>query len=166
MTRDDASRKMRDDALDTIRASAERKMNDTRLDPLRRPGPRKLIALAVLAIAISTAWAFSSEGGWSLILLALVIAGWFLLQAINRGFMDFPDELVDERIRSLRNDTYRESYIWLGAVLSINALAALFLYAGGRTLDLGLTPYGHAMGLFWVMAVLPGVVFALKVREI
>lgn len=166
MTRDEASQKMRADALDSIRDSAEAKMNDTRLDPLRRPFPRKAIALGVLAVAVATAWAFSSEGGGSLILLALVLAGWFLLQAINRGFMDFPDEFVDERIQALRNDTYRESYIWLGAVLAVNALAALFLYAGGRTLDLGLTPYGHAMGLFWVMAVLPGVVFALKVREI
>lgn len=154
------------EASKKFEARAERQMNDTKLDALRRPFPRRLIALVILIAAISTTWTFSVGAFWPALSLLIVIPGWFLLQGINRGFMDLPDQFVDERIISVRDNTYREAYMWLGAIIALLSVVVLLVSEDKIPFDFGVSLYGQAAGLFWTMAILPGVLFALKTREI
>lgn len=157
---------LRRDALGKISPAAEDIMNDEKLARYRRPFVRKLLAAALVLSAIGNLFSFSVDGVWSLINLIVMIGLCFLLARVNRGFMDLPQELVDDRIRGRRNEMYRFAYMGVLGILSVIMPTALLLNAFQPGILALIDPVAALLALFWTTAVLPTAAFAWIEREI
>jgi len=105
-------------------ADAQRARTDTLLDALRSPGRRRLAALASLArilVAVAVAWSGSTV--WTLVALVPAVGGVWLVRRLVRSMADLPDELVGERVLTVRNERYVEAYRILSAVTIVVLLA-------------------------------------------
>jgi len=154
----------REGMLHKMGPQAERLMYDNKLSGLRGLGTRRTLSLALLALCITMPWTQM----FPLISIAAILgvfALWALLSRINRGFMDLPEELVDERIRARRNEIYRWSYIL--SVLFMFAFVGLTILKTGSGTTLTKTEPLHGfMGLTWTMFTLPTMMFAFLEKEI
>jgi len=161
---DDRVAEKRAEMLDKMAPMAERRMNDTRYNALRKPGIRKTLSAILLLLCVAIA--FTHEpAGLALANMILIFALWFLLGRINRGFIDLPEELVDERIKERRNESYRWSYlIASGAALAIIP-TSIIQDAAGETMS-GLHPVGSFFALVWLFIVLPTIVFTWREKEL
>jgi uncharacterized BrkB/YihY/UPF0761 family membrane protein len=96
----------------------------------------------------------------------LVITGFSLLRVSVRGIAEAPDELLDERQRSVRNSNYRYSYLILGYIV-VGFMALLAVGPDVR-------PFGENPGdagfiyiaLLMTMASLPSMVLAWREKDI
>ncbi len=161
------AKELRSEMLDKVEARAEAAMNDESFDRLRPQPVRRALGSALVLSALTIAITGVLDGPW--LMLNLVIFGglWFVLGRVNRGFTDFPDELVDERIRSTRNQVYRYAYISVVACLAL----VVIITALGNIASFGITLgaehfFAGAMALFWLTLVIPAVIFAWKEPEI
>ncbi len=154
----------RADMLDKMSPRADKLMYDTRFSALRTPGVRKFLALLLLALCLTMPWTQIHPVGGVLAILG-VFALWAILSRVNRGFMDLPNELIDERIKARRNEIYRWSYFV--AVFAMFAFVGLAIVKNdaGITL-LGTHPLHGFMGLTWTMFTLPTIMFAFLEKEI
>ncbi|MFK8016500.1 MAG: hypothetical protein AB8G17_13795, partial [Gammaproteobacteria bacterium] len=90
----------------------------------------------------------------------------FLGRRVVRLIVDLPDECLDERQQLMRNEVYRDAYIWLGALAAILWLGVLFAYG---FLELSVEPahvYGASFTIFALVFSLPTMVYAWNVPEI
>lgn len=163
-TFDEKIKEKRADMLDKMSPQADKLMNDTRFSALRKPGVRKSLALLLLALCVTMPWT-QIHRYWGIVAILGVFALWALLSKINRGFMDLPDELIDERIKARRNEIYRWSY--LVAVFAMFAFVGLTIVENdaGTTIS-GTHPLHGFMGLTWTMFTLPTILFAFLEREL
>lgn len=111
---------LRREVMDDVAERARRGFEDTRFDWLRTRSRRRL--LSVLSIVLLLVYAAGALSGYPLITLFGLIA-WgitlWLLRIATRSIPDLPDEVVDERMRSVRGRIYRLSYIAVMALLSV-----------------------------------------------
>jgi hypothetical protein len=97
----------------------------------------------------------------------LTLAGFSLLRVGVRGIAEAPDELLDERQRSIRNSNYRYSYLLLGYVLIV-FMSLLAIAPETRPFSEG--EQGDAafvyISLVMTIASLPSMVMAWRERDI
>lgn len=161
-----SKKELRRDAMAQISPAAQDIMNDEKLSAYRRPIIRKMLAGALVLTAAANVISFAAEGVWSLLNLVVLIGLWFLIARVNRGFMDLPDELIDDRIRDRRNETYRYAYMGVLCILAVVMPTALLVNAFQPTWLSLIDPVGALMALFWTAAVLPTAAFAWIEKEI
>lgn len=164
--KDHTPQSYRKEVLEKIAPRADREMNDTRWDGLRRPFVRRLIAGATVALAALTGVAATFESYWLLLSLAVFGVFGFLLSRVNRGFVDFPDELVDERIRMRRNEAFRLAYLGLAACLSVLLIVTILFGDMKSAAWSGPPPMALAFSLFWLAMTLPAAVFAWRETQL
>ena len=152
-----------------VEADARRVQADTSLDALRPLGRRRLVVLACLfliAIAVGAAWGGSAI--WTLVALAPAIAGVWLVRRVVRLMADLPDELVDERVRTVRNQRYVEAYRLLSAVM-VAVLLVVYIGADAPRIDWVLEAR-HVHAMFWLVMLmsfaLPSMLLAWSEREV
>ena len=164
---EERAKEMRAEMLEKIEARAQAAMNDERYDRLRTQTMRRILSALLVLSALLIAVTGAMDGGWLLLNLILFGGLWFLVGKATRGFTDFPDELVDERIRSTRNKVYRYAYI---SVVAFLALVVVIMALGNiASLNLSLTGdqlFAGAMALFWLSIVTPAVIFAWTEPEL
>jgi hypothetical protein len=106
--------------MDDVAERARRGFEDTRFDWLRTRPRRRL--LSVLSILLLLLYAIATLNGYPALTLPALI-GWgitlWLLRHATRSIPDLPDEVVDERMRKVRGQIYRQSYITVMALLSL-----------------------------------------------
>ncbi|NBO07726.1 MAG: hypothetical protein EBV22_05530, partial [Actinobacteria bacterium] len=97
----------------------------------------------------------------------LTLAGFSLLRVSVRGIAEAPDELLDERQRSIRNSNYRYSYLLLGYVVIV---FMILLSIAPETRPFSEGEQGDAsfvyISLLMTMASLPSMVMAWRERDI
>lgn len=136
-------------------------LNDTRWNGLRRRPVRRLMVVSfslLAALLMVTSIDFGSDGelisGVSFLVLAVALfVGYFALRTSVRQLADAPDDLLDERQISIRNEMYLHAYR-LTAVLLIAAMIVA-LVGVSRWENLW---FATAM----VMAALPSMVLAWR----
>ena len=97
----------------------------------------------------------------------LTLAGFSLLRVSVRGIAEAPDELLDERQRSIRNSNYRYSYLLLGYVVIVFMILLSIApenrpFSEGEQGDAGFV----YISLLMTMASLPSMVMAWRERDI
>jgi hypothetical protein len=97
----------------------------------------------------------------------LTLAGFSLLRVGVRGIAEAPDELLDERQRSIRNSNYRYSYLLLGYVLIVFMILLAIApetrpFSEGEQGDAGFV----YISLVMTIASLPSMVMAWRERDI
>ena len=164
MTRPDVDPRTR-----KVAENAERLQRDTRLDAWRTLPRRRLLVvamLAVLAAIVTLAWL--DLGVPMLIALALALSVFLFLRRVVRGMADLPDELVDERVRAVRNERYRVAF---QAVSGVTAFLLLAGYIAADSSRLAWQPEArHLHAGFWWLIVsslaLPTMLVAWNEREV
>ena len=165
MTR--TSKQYRAEVLSRVSADADRIMNDRSLDRLRSLPVRRALSAMLVLVAATTMFSFAAPGAWALVHLVALGGLWFLLRRVSRGFVDFPDEFVDERIRASRNESYRLAYMTVaaGVVVVWIGLDIIEKFAGPDMFG-GMTRFHVMQSLFWTVLVLPNAVFAWREPEL
>ncbi len=114
------SQELRKRVIDDVARKADRDFADTRYDWLRSQRRRRL--LVTLTMVFVAAYGWGNYYDWPVMTLAtLILFGvclWLLRIAV-RGITDYPDEIVDERMREVRGLTYRYAFLGVMALLSI-----------------------------------------------
>jgi hypothetical protein len=163
----------------TTKKEIEGLLNNKNFEWLRAQQNRRIlvvmhsIVLAILAMGSYyqefKAW-FGQFSLWPLLVMIMVgllaLTGFSLLRVSVRGIAEAPDELLDERQRSVRNSNYRYSYLILGYVV----IAFMVLLAIGTDVR----PFGENPGdagfiyiaLLMTMASLPSMVLAWREKDI
>ncbi len=120
------ARELRKRVLNDVAKKAERDFADTRFNWLRtRPRRRLLVGVTYSLVLV---YAFSNYNDLPLLTLPafLLFIGCVLLLRISvRGVTDYPDEIVDERIREERGYTYR--YAFMGVIIFMSAYIVFFI---------------------------------------
>lgn len=108
-----------------VAQNVERALNDTRWNFLRTPAARRGLAVfAYIAVLFNSAmYLFSTYVG--LIGLAVLFAAYLLLRVSIRSMADLPEKYLDERMRSVRSDTYYKSYMLVVGILTVAAVALM-----------------------------------------
>lgn len=152
-----------------VAAAAQRLQSDTSLDALRSRGRRRLVVLAsmvLIAAAVAAAWGGSTL--WTLIALVPAIGSVWLMRRLVRQMADLPDNLVDERVRSVRNQSYLDAYRLLSAII-VSVLLVVYLGADAPLLDWALEAR-HVHAMFWLVMLmsfaLPSMLLAWREEEI
>jgi hypothetical protein len=150
-------------------ADAHRARTDTSLDALRSPGRRRIAALASLAlILVAAAVAWSGSAVWTLVALVPAVGGVWLVRRLVRLMADLPDDLVDERVRAVRNERYVEAYRILSAVTVVILLVSYIGTDASRLAWQLEARHLHAM--FWLVLLLsfalPSILLAWSEREV
>ncbi|MEN7343280.1 MAG: hypothetical protein AAAFM81_10070 [Pseudomonadota bacterium] len=165
----DQVKERREEMLQQVEEKAERDFSDTRYNFVRSQVRRRW--LVVLSYVLLTGYGLSSVFDFPGAALALLIvwgASVWLLRTAIRGLTDYPDELVDERIREVRGQTYRLAFLGANCLFSlylviyiVNQLLAkpgIFLPMSADTL------HELAFPFFFGMMVLPTAIFAWRER--
>ncbi|MEL7312641.1 MAG: hypothetical protein AAFN07_14100 [Pseudomonadota bacterium] len=125
MTNPDAQ-KLRREMIDDVRRKAERDFHDTRYDFVRPLGRRR--ALVVLVFTLLAAYAVLNYFDYPEFVLPVFLlwgVSLWLIRMSTRGIVDYPDEIVDERMRSVRGQTYR--YAFMGACVFMSAYMVFYI---------------------------------------
>lgn len=163
----DNAKSAQDIAAAKIMDQAYEEMHDTRYDWLRRAGSRRvlvvvtLVCAALLALGIVTDRPFVLAGG-----ILGYLACLFLGRRAVRLVVDLPDDCLDERQLVLRNDVYRQAYVWLGAVVALGWLAAFFAYGVFQLPVERSQVYGITLTSFVLVFSLPTLVYAWRVPHV
>lgn len=113
--REQKIREKREDFLRLAEAQAQRRLHDVRWNFLRTRQNRKRLIVAIYTIL--TIYGVANFLDQPFVVLPALVAYLvllLLLQTVSRGIVDMPQELADERMREVRGDVYR--YSFLGAV--------------------------------------------------
>ena len=144
-------------------------LDDPRYDAWRSQGRRRALVIGAVVSILATVAACLHDDP-VIVLLAIVIAAgcWWLLRKAVRGIADLPDEFVDERIRSVRNEHYLYAYRILSALTLVVVLAMYMAADAGRFAWQPAANHVHA--LFWAVlllsAMLPSMLLAWSQREV
>lgn len=163
----DRIKERREEMLQQVEEKAARDFSDTRYDFVRSQTRRRW--LVVISYVLLTAYGLSSVLDVPEAALALLIfwgvSVWLLRTAI-RGLTDYPDELVDERIREVRGQTYRLAFLGANCLFSVYLviyIANQLLAKSGTVLPMSAdTLHDLAFPFFFGMMVLPTAIFAWR----
>ena len=163
--------------LEDIAPKAKKIMNDKRLNFFRTQIRRRVLASAILFAGFWTMFLMVTEG-FSFGKLYPSIYGMYVYgplvffgSRVARGFMQLPQDLLDERIIHRRLESYKYAFSLAGTIL---LLSIPVLMAGrvtpmwfpaemtGRTID----PYGMIIGFFFFICGLPLAVFLWREPEL
>ena len=148
-----------------VRQKADRDFSDTRYNWLRtQPRRRTLVITTYFLVAIYGYTTYNDLPLITLPTLILYMLCLWLLRVSVRGVTDYPDEVVDERMREQRGYTYR--YAFLG-VMGLMSLYLVF-YIGNQVLAKpGYVPamtadqlHEGAFTLFFAALALPSAIYA------
>jgi len=163
---------MHEKYLEDVAPKAQRIMNDEKLDFFRTRIRRRILAGVMLLVGFTMPVVMSIDmgAGWwgdPLPLLGLYVALIFLGSRVARGFMDLPKELVDERVRQRRQESYVATFnlIMLILVLIIPAL----LLSGVKSHNFSEKihdPIGGIVGFLILVSALPIIVFLWREPEL
>ncbi|MEL7298641.1 MAG: hypothetical protein AAGJ86_13335 [Pseudomonadota bacterium] len=168
MTNPDAQR-LREQVLNDVERKAARDLSDTRYDFIRPLSRRR--ALTVASFALLVVYAIADYFDQSLIVLPVFLtwgASLFLLRMAIRGLTDYPDEIVDERIREVRGTTYR--YAFMGVIVLLSGYLSIYianqlLAKGGLVLPMTADQlHDLAFPLFFGCMMMPTAIFAWNER--
>lgn len=166
MDRDELRQRMIDDAA----RKAERDFNDTRFNWLRTPRARR--ACVVLAFAVLVVYGFGifyDLPVLSLVSLVTYLAMIFVLRTAVRGVTDYPDEVVDERMREERGHTYRLAYIGsmgLASLYLIMYIANQVMAKWGVVQPMSADLLHDSFFVFFFAAlILPSAIYAWTINE-
>lgn len=139
---------------------------------LMAPGARKAIIVANVL-----AWALVVYGGFGLPVNlglddshlswwgVLPIITWWLARTSARAIADAPEELLDERLLAIRNNSYYEAYRLIGMFVSAMVVLAIAIDIAGtdRTLSLADTDWTSMIITIpfvsiWALSTLPSLV--------
>ena len=162
---------LRQAVIDEIADKAERELNDTRYNWLRSLQRRRLLVIlsfclvAVYTVPVYFEWVFVTLPA----LLAYLGCLWLPRVAV-RGITEFPDELVDERMRQKRGHTYRLAFVGSITFMSLY----LCLYIGNQVMAkagwvLPLTAdqlHGMAFVMIFASIILPSSIYAWTEPEL
>lgn len=165
------SRELRREALDYVAERAQRDFDDTRYDWLRLRSRRRTLCL--LSIAMLLLYAAGTLGGYPALALAALVS-WgvtvWLLRVATRSIPDLPDEVVDERMRSVRGHIYRLSYIAVMALLSLYMMTFVANRVWVKFNDAALMTADQIQDLSFVLffagMMVPTILFAWTERDI
>lgn len=153
-------------------AKANNIMNDERLNFFRTRMRRRILAGVTFAVGL---WVFVSmsmhfDMDWSYPVY-IGIAAYALLVAFSsrvaRGFMEFPKELVDERIVERRNESYVYTFYLVCTVLAL--LIPILLFSGVKSYNFAEKvddPIGGILGFLLFIMMLPYIVFLWREPEL
>lgn len=139
------------------RKSVVREFADTRWDWLRGArGLRILVTLSILVLFVAPVVVWFVEDSLGLVPLAFVATvylTWFALRRAVRLVADAPDEALDERLITIRNQAYLTAYRALAAVIGIAASTLLLwsiveIWSGTQVAQLSLT-WPQVNALVW-----------------
>jgi uncharacterized membrane protein len=141
-----------------------RSLTDQRPTRLRQQGVRRALvavygALVVLLSAIQV-WipGRKVQSYLEIFALAGLVLLYFVLRRSVRHIGDAPDELLDERLISLRNAAYLIAYRWLAA--AVLPFMVVFYRLGGQETQGAQLVSGVVMPLMMLAAALPSMVLA------
>jgi hypothetical protein len=163
----------------TTKKEIEGLLNNPNFQWLRPQQNRRILvalhSILLLALALGSQYqefkSWFGQDSWlplvaMIIAVLLVITSFSLLRVSVRGIAEAPDELLDERQRSLRNSNYRYSYLILGYVI----VGFMFLLAVGPEARPFQEDFGDAsfayIALLFTMASLPSMVLAWREKDI
>ena len=170
MTNNDAQ-ELRKKVLEDVARKADRDFADTRYDWLRSQRRRRLLVLLTMALVAVYGWGNYYE--WpvtTLVALVLFFGCLWLLRIAVRGITDYPDEIVDERMREVRGLTYRYAFLGVMALFSIYLVFYIFnqLLAKAGLVTLMSAEQLHELGftVFFTSMALPSAIFAWSEPEV
>lgn len=157
--------KLRQEMLDKVAEKAKRDFSDTRFDFLRPLERRRM--LVIVSYALVLAYGVLNHFDQPLWVLPTLIT-WgislWLLRLSTRGITDYPDELVDERMREVRGLTYR--YAFMGCIIFMSVFMIIYianqLLAKGGSVEYITADQLHDMSfcLFFACMALPSAIYA------
>lgn len=141
-----------------------RSLSDRRPTRLREQGMRRALVMGYAALALlltaSQVWMDWRKGQSYIEFFALggLLVLYFVLRKSVRHIADAPDELLDERLISLRNAGYLAAYRWL-AMLVFPFLMVVYRF-GGQEGGAGRLVSAVAIPYLMLAAALPSMVLA------
>lgn len=132
-------------------SQVEKQLDDQKWDGLRTAGARRFLVVGVnVVLIVGTLFLFAVDDGvwviYSLIHILLIGVFWFLLRQSVRLVADAPDEALDERLRTERDQSYRGAYQVLAFIVTL-LLIALMVYV------VVLDSSGETDGFYYVISV-------------
>ncbi len=157
----DKAEKMRADALAQIAPKVRRELEDTRFDWIRSWPRRRVLALATSFFAALLGLGIALEHTplmvLSLITYALLA---YLGRRAVRAIVDWPDELLDERLLEIRNQVFRYAYLGLVCALSVALVLSISFYSLTSLMPTTDHVAGMLIGLFALAMSLPTIAYA------
>ena len=157
---------------ESVAASAEKVLTDHRFDWLRTSRNRVLLAIATIIVIALVPAAYAVNSVVGLLAILATFGMYLLLRLAVRSIADLPDEYLDERQVSIRDDAYRAAFLWFAGlvVVMVSALLLLFMFRSTNgVLTLSLT-WETLFGWVWVVIAasmcMPSIVLALRDREV
>lgn len=112
--------------MSDVERKAARDFSDTKYDWIRTEARRRLLVIITFALVL----AYGLSNYFDLVFVTLpaligyMICLWLLRMSV-RGITDYPDDIVDERMREKRGYTYR--YAYLGVMILISAYMVIYI---------------------------------------
>jgi hypothetical protein len=153
-----------------VARNAERVLADTSYDRFRTPGA--LLTLVVLytltTIAMPISWLmWGSIAG--IVSFLPWLAVFLLIRVAVRSQADLPDEVLDERMRSERDQVYVGAYRLVASVVFLAVNAALIAVGFGDENETITFDFDSVSAVFWTVFSLllgaPSIVLALRQRS-
>lgn len=153
---------------------ADQIMRDTRWDGLRsRRARRALVVMFLALLALTGALYLSGLAAVGLVVLVLTIGTWVLLRLAVRTIADLPDEYLDERQATVRDQAYLQSYRVLAGVVAVAlSLLLLWVIVVADTGDVAtlIVSEDDVLGVLWVglglVLALPSIIVAWHEPEV
>lgn len=152
--------------LDQMAERAERVLNDEGLSKYRGRIVRRVLAITLATLCLSILKTYEISPIAVLLNMIAVVGAWFFLGRIIRGFIDLPENLLDERIRERRDDSFRFAYIGVTAIIGLIVPYTLISQQIGAELFFGIDPLAGFLSFFWLSVTLPTLIFAWREPEL
>ena len=170
----DAVKEKREEFLKVAEAQAERSLNDQRFDWLRTKSARRwLCILTVLSVVVYAVGNFIDN---PIIPLPALICYGVLLMALRtagRTIVDLPEELVDERMRAIRGDVYRQAFIGAVGLFSMVMITDIVFALVNKAFSVeSVAPFtadqwsSAVFALFFLYIALPSMIFVWREERI
>lgn len=167
MTQDSPQKLRKRDAQRADEAArAAKVLNDEGLAKYRSQKVRRILATVLAGLALAIVPTYGMGLIPVLLNMIAVVGAWFFLGRIIRGFIDLPENLLDERIRERRDDSFRFAYIGITAVIGLIVPHTLLSARAGNAIFYGMDPLAGFLALFWLAVTLPTIIFAWREPEL
>ncbi len=117
---------LRERAMVDVREKADRDFSDTRYNWLRTQPRRRLLVVLTYLLVLSYGTTNYFDLPFATLPALLLFMGCiWLLRVSVRGVTDYPDEVVDERMREMRGYTYR--YAFMGVMVIMSGYLVIYI---------------------------------------
>jgi hypothetical protein len=166
-----STRGVREQFADKTQQQAARSFADTRWNWLRQKARRR--ALVLVSFSLVSLYGLALYFDWVFVALPALLSFMgtvWLMRVVVRGITDYPDELVDERMREVRGLVYRYAFLATIGLISvymaafiINQVLAKAGWAQPMSAD---QLHDLSFWLFFACMALPSAIFAWREPEI